>query len=299
MIKNLVFAGGFVKTLALLGAVSYMEDNFIINLKDIHTFIGSSAGSILSLLLSLGYDSKETFSILNELMIKYSKDETSPECLFKILDVYGIDDGNLILEWCISIINEKINIVDPTFLELAKTCGKNLCICATNITSMKFEIFSVNNTPNVKISHAIRASISIPIIFTPFVINEHYYVDAGMLNNFPIDHIEWTNLTEYDTIGLCIRINEKTINNINNLFSYLQQICLTISNNNSINNPYIKSKKMQIIQIHLEDDLILDFDLDTFKLKVTHKILEKYFKQGYDYMTINEFTHALNCASST
>jgi NTE family protein len=290
MIKNIVIAGGAVKTLALLGAISYLEDKKILKLKDTHTFIGSSAGSIISLLLSLGYDSKETFTILNNLMMKYESQETSADCIFKIFESYGMDEGSLILQWCVDIIYEKYKIKDPTFLEFTKKSGKNLCICATNITSMKFEVFSVNNSPMIKVSEAVRASISIPFIFTPFVINENYYVDAGILNNFPIDHIQFTNLTEFDTIGLCIKVSEKK-NNITNLLSYLQQICLTITNNNSIYNPCIMCKKMQIIQVSFEDDSFIDFDLETFKLKVTHKVLETYYKKGYDYMTTDYRVH--------
>jgi NTE family protein len=36
---------------------------------------------------------------------------------------------------------------------------------------------------------AIRISISVPIVFTPVLYNNNYYVDGGVINNFPMNLI--------------------------------------------------------------------------------------------------------------
>ncbi|MET3113405.1 NTE family protein [Pedobacter sp. CG_S7] len=57
-----------------------------------------------------------------------------------------------------------------------------LTIAATNFTNGKLVYF--NKGPLIK---ALQASSCIPGIFKPIMIDEHLYVDGGVLNNFPIE----------------------------------------------------------------------------------------------------------------
>lgn len=289
MIKNIVIAGGAIKTIALIGCISRLEDDGIINLKTVDTYIGSSAGSIISLLLCLGYNSKSSYTILHGLMKSYNEYEMSADCLFKMINSYGIDEGNFITRWMIDLINDTIQLYDPTIIEFVKKTGKNINICATNITEMKYEVFNVNTFPNVKIVDVIRASISIPILFTPVIIDDNFYIDSGALNNFPIDFVNFTNLSSFDTIGLCVKVT-KNKEGITNILTFLQQICLTVSNNHSVDNPIIKEKKIHIIEVDVKDDNFLSFDMNTFKLDISTETFETFFKIGYDY-TIADFNH--------
>lgn len=288
MIKKIVIAGGAVKTIALLGCISRLEDDGKLDLKNVDTYIGSSGGSIISLLLCLGHDAKSSYSILYKFMKDYNDIETNPECLFKLLNSFGIDEGDFILNWIKNIIKDTIGLDNPTILEFVKSTGKNINICATNITDMKFEVFNVNTYPNVCVSDAIRASISIPIIFTPMIINEKHYIDSGALNNFPIDFLEFTNLCSLDTLGLCVNVPQ-TKNGIKNILSYLQQIVLTVSNNHTLNNPLIKEKKIKIIEVDVKDDNFIAFDLNSFKLDLDKETFERFFRTGYNY-TIDDLS---------
>ena len=49
------------------------------------------------------------------------------------------------------------------------------------------EYCHVNTTPNLPIKYAIRASMSLPILWTPMqLFGDEKYVDGGVFNNFPI-----------------------------------------------------------------------------------------------------------------
>ena len=288
MIKNLFLAGAAIRTISILGAISHMEDNNKLVLSKVDNFIGSSGGSIICYLLSMGYDIKMSFTIITKLMMVYNKTNTDPNCIFNLFGSFGLDNGEFLTKWVLDTTFDKLKLNNPTFIEFAKATGKNLSVCATNISKMKLTMFNVNNTPNIKVSDAIRASISIPLLFTPVIINEDYYVDSGVLNNFPIDFVDFTSLSRFDTIGLCIKINT-TDGKIPNIIAYAQQIFVTVSNNNSINNPLLNKKNIRIIEIHVDDsNMFLNFNFDSFKMALTSDILTNYFNIGYAHMSSEE-----------
>jgi NTE family protein len=58
------------------------------------------------------------------------------------------------------------------------------CAVATDIVNGKEKVFTSG-----KLYDAIRASISIPTVFKPVKIGEHFYVDGGVLNPIPINRV--------------------------------------------------------------------------------------------------------------
>ncbi len=68
---------------------------------------------------------------------------------------------------------------------------KDLYIIAAKLTknsnaSCEIKIFSAEQTPNVEVALAVRASLSIPKLFKPVEIDGERYVDGGVISNFPI-----------------------------------------------------------------------------------------------------------------
>lgn len=70
-----------------------------------------------------------------------------------------------------------------------------LKITATNITNWTLKIFT-----SWKIVDAIRASISIPWIFAPKIIDDVSYVDGWMIMNLPIQALTWENIIAVSTL---------------------------------------------------------------------------------------------------
>jgi NTE family protein len=59
------------------------------------------------------------------------------------------------------------------------------CAIATDIINGTEAIFTNGN-----LYDAIRASISIPTVFQPLQINDHYFVDGGLLNPIPVNRVK-------------------------------------------------------------------------------------------------------------
>jgi NTE family protein len=59
-----------------------------------------------------------------------------------------------------------------------------LSVCSVDIDQGKEKVFTEGN-----ILDAVMASIAVPGMFAPQVVNEHQLVDGGVMDNLPVDHV--------------------------------------------------------------------------------------------------------------
>lgn len=182
----IVLGGGAHHATNYVGCIQYMEENQMIN--SIHTFVGSSSGSIVASCLALGMNSSEIFSWLVE-----SIPHLNNLNVYGILDVvssFGIDNGINVYNRINELFKSRTSIDTVTFKELHELYPHNkLCIAATNLTKGCQEIFSADNSPDMPVALAVRMSIGIPILYTPVLHDNQYYVDAFFSENSPLNHL--------------------------------------------------------------------------------------------------------------
>lgn len=98
--------------------------------------------------------------------------------------------------------SSKILFKDVAMLRvLAPETFKDLVITATNRTTGDLTIFSTENTPDVEIALACRASASIPLVFEPVTINGQEYVDGGYRDNLPLNSFDHQKTEESKEIS--------------------------------------------------------------------------------------------------
>jgi NTE family protein len=73
--------------------------------------------------------------------------------------------------------------------------GDELIVTATNKRLRKTQYFSLNKTPNMEISEAVKISASLPVVFRDTRIDGEDYNDGGVLNNFPTDAFHADEMT--------------------------------------------------------------------------------------------------------
>ena len=111
-------------------------------------------------------------------------------------------------------------------IELFEKFNKKLYIYVTELNTFELRIFSVDNSPDLKVLDAIYMSSSIPPLFQPVIDNENCYLDGGIFSNCPIKHcLELDKNINIDDI-LCIKFlldktKTNTINNNSKLNEYL------------------------------------------------------------------------------
>ena len=211
MIDTLIFSGGGVAGISFIGSLSAIESNY--DIKNIKTIIGTSCGSIMGFMISLGYSSSELEDlILNINLLKLIN--ISDNFCNDFLNNFGIDDGSKIINLMIIFLKNKCSKKDITFKELYDMFNIDLVITGTCINEHRVDYFNYHDNPDMSVLTAIRISISIPFYFTSPKIENKLYADGGIIDNYPI---YYKRLRSDNFIGfnLCtVFENKKDIPNI-------------------------------------------------------------------------------------
>lgn len=199
--ENLIFEGAGIRGLAYTGVITELDEKGV--LENIKKVGGTSAGSIISLVISLGYTPKEITEIIYS--TDFSKFNDAGFMFFsglrRLRKNYGYYKGDRFLKWLENIIAEKTSNPDITFQELDDRGFKDLYVVATSLNRQQNIVFSKDTYPNMKIKHAIRASMSVPLYFKAVFVDQDgdvydrseatssmdLMVDGGITGNFPID----------------------------------------------------------------------------------------------------------------
>ena len=245
MIDTLCLSGGGLLGISFIGVLDFLENNENINLALITNYFGTSIGALLSFLFSINYSLKEVKEFIINfnfgILTNYTENNID-----NLLTKCGIDDGNKTIYILQSFLKNKYNIIDITFEKHYELTNKKLNIIGTNYTKSSEELFNYINTPLMSIITAVRISISIPLIFTPILYNDNYYLDGALVNNFPINYCNIKN-----TIGINIIFTNNT-DKIDDIFIFLKNcIGITINNKNLI-------KSLNIIEIKDINELSLN-----------------------------------------
>lgn len=214
MFENLVLEGGGVKGLAYCGALKKLSEVGI--LQNIKRFAGASAGAITAFVLALGYnfESKPTIEeVIRGIDFKQLMDDSwfPVKNAYSVITHYGACNGTVVTTLLEKLVADKVGNKKYTFQQLWNDKQIELVVIGCNITRMREEHFSYKDTPNMPIVDAIRISMSIPIVFKPVVMNDDYYVDGGLVNNYPLYVFGDTP----NTLGLkLLSAEEKPTNNI-------------------------------------------------------------------------------------
>jgi len=207
-IDTICMSGGGIKGFSFVGALDYLNNTNYINIKKISNWVGTSAGSILSFLLSIGYSTIEIGDFVIDFDFKKMDLDISVENVFL---KFGISNGERFEFVLKSFLKNKLGVEDISFKNLYQVTKKTLIIIGTNFSKCCEEAFSWDRTPSMSVITAVRISCSIPVFFTPVLYNGCYYVDGGVKNNFPINYCN-----KKTTLGLYIK-NGNSIDQINSI----------------------------------------------------------------------------------
>lgn len=166
-IKNkkigLVLGGGAAKGLAHVGVLNVIDE---LGIKP-YCIAGTSMGAIIGALHASGMSPKEIENVISKI------DQKEVMRLFKLsLNGAGFTEGNNITSLLQTLLGD-INIQE---LSMPFAC------VATNIINGNEIVFKKGD-----LNEALRASISVPGLFTPQKIDDEVLVDGGLVNPVPVD----------------------------------------------------------------------------------------------------------------
>lgn len=186
-IENLVFEGGGVLGMAYAGALKVLDDRDMLD--GVKRVAGTSAGSLVAMALSLGYNAQEITKIIDGTDFKKFQDHWDP---LRIPSKYGLFKGDFLLNYIEQIVADKAGHPALTFRQLSEMGARDLKVFACDLNTCWVQEFSVDQTPDAVVAHCVRASMSIPLFFQAWrfpdsIPNNHIYVDGGAIYNYPIE----------------------------------------------------------------------------------------------------------------
>ena len=262
--NSLCISSGGVKGIVMLGALHYFYISG--NLKNLKYFAGTSVGSIIVFLLSVGYSPLEilTFSCDDEITKPFQNIN-----LLNISNIHGIFHNKIIGNFIEFKIKQKLGGKSPTFIEYFKDYGKYLVIpvyCLSEPVEKRKVICSPDDTPDMKIIDSVILSCNIPIIFEKAVYNDKVYIDGAYTSNFPVKYLEERisyneNHDDYKILGITLKSDN---NELENLLDYIIAI-----QNIPIAEQYEKlsdTSNLKIINVDCPKEIsIINFKLSTSK----------------------------------
>jgi NTE family protein len=203
-IKNIVLSGGGINGIAHIGAIQQMIDEKKLDLNDIVSISGSSAGAMVGLFLCLKISPEDTWTFISEL--NFSK-LIHPD-MNDLIKNCGLDNGCIMENIFESLLFRKTDINKITFLQLYEKYKIKYTITGSKLNTKEVIYFNHLNTPDFVVSLALRISISMPGFFTPVIVNNDIYIDGSFGNDYPMNLYE--NEMD-DTIGFLITSNYNTV----------------------------------------------------------------------------------------
>jgi len=204
-----IFAGGGTRLPAHVGILQALEEFDV----EFDHLVGVSGGSIISSLFASGL----TLAEIKHIALNTDYNKFREFSLIKLIRNGGLSSGDIFERWVDRLLDGK------TFEEL----DYNLHIVATDVAKGQPVIFDKATTPKVKVSLAVRFSMSIPLVFSFKKFGKHLMVDGSILSEDAL-HRDWA---KDGTPVLCFRLRgeyEYDEVKIKGLFPIVQYISLLI-----------------------------------------------------------------------
>lgn len=251
MFTELVISGASTNYMAILGALDYLHQHH--NLQHLTRYIGTSIGSVICLLLAIGY----TPRILQEVTVRCNFDdlhEITCDNVLSFFDELGIISGDKIMQLLQSFLHQKQIPINITFSQFRERFQKSLFITTWCLHDKDTVCMSHRNHPDMEILLAIRMSISIPFLFKPVTWLGKMYVDGAMFDNYPVRYSKKKN-----SIGIHVDIS----NDIRSDIDITHYITVIIRSITKVVSRYTnkKYKHPNTIELMLPDNDIVNFNL--------------------------------------
>jgi NTE family protein len=235
-----VLSGGGARGIAHLGVLKFLEE---LNIKP-YAIAGTSAGAVAGVLYAAGKKPKEILTLMKS------------NNYFGWSNIAWLGDGIFSMDTLRGILSDVVDSDDFDELKI------KLFVAATDLVKGESVIFSKG-----KLSDAVIASASVPIVFEPLKMGNRLLVDGGILNNFPVEPL--TNICDVIIGSYVNKVEAKESQaSLSNIYDILDR-CYHLAIANSV---YSKVNRCDVfIEVPLHD-------YDMYDVKNADKI----FELGYE-----------------
>ena len=257
-IKHLVLSGGGPIMIQLLGAIQHLEANKFIDLKNIESIYGTSAGAIVGVLICLKNDFD--WETINDYIIKRPWHDVFKIKVEKILETYskkGIFDLKTVEKCFKPLFDAKDISMEITLEDFYKYSNIELHLFSFEVNEFKVEDISYLTHPKLPLLTAIQMSSCLPILLAPVTFDNKFYIDGGIVCNYPLKYCIDSGKNQDEILGFKNKYDNEKKSHINSdstlldfLMCFFFKVIYSLNTDNqqpSIKNEFLcKADKMSV-----------------------------------------------------
>lgn len=181
-----VFGGGGMKAAAFAGAALGLcaPSSGLLRHCEVAHCVGTSAGAVFALLLALEWNPQRMVDLVLETRFGAVVDAPcAAAALWGVLAHWGAIDQRTMRAWLEALLAESLGSGEATFADLLRKTGRHLHVVATSVDTRHMRVFGTKSSPHLRIADCVLASMAIPVLFRPIVIEGETLVDGGLCEN--------------------------------------------------------------------------------------------------------------------
>lgn len=261
---RIYLSGGGIAAAAHIGALQELQKHTPITA--IREFMGVSAGAFVAMCIAIGY----TLDELQDFCLRFDfTNITEMDSIPGWLVHFGMDTGDRLYKMIAACLHVKGLSSDITFKDVYEQFGYSLRVLATDLHDAKPMVYAPDTTPAYCVVDAVRASMSVPYYFQPFIcpVTGHFLVDGAVTSNNPLFIL--SKEEQLRTISILIRVSIEPKEVIELEDFLLRPLNVLYAQKMDIESTFYDS---HCIQIMLDGINIMDFSMAE---EVKQMIIEK------------------------
>ena len=239
LIKHLVISGGGPTMIQTLGSIQHLEENKFIDINNIESIYGTSAGAIIGVLICLKYD----WTTLRDYIIKIPWQEVFPVNIQNIFDAYtkkGIFDEKIVVKCFKPLFDAKDISLNISLNDFYLYSNIELHMFSFEVNAFQLEDISYLTHPDLSLITAIQMSCALPVLMAPICNDGKCYIDGGVTCNYPLKNCIESNKIIEEIIGFKNQYDDDNTNQIDPnstlldfIMCFLFKLIHSVSSNNT------------------------------------------------------------------
>ena len=216
MIKNIILSGGFYHGLIELGAFCQLAKQEYFCMKNIERIYGTSAGGMIAAMVSL----KLPLEDIVDYAINRPWQKIININFMGAFQAKGFINRCFFEEMFSNILGACGLNINTTMKEVYAYSGIDLHLFSIELESFELIDISHETFPDLLLIDAVHMTSAVPYIIEPCLYNEKYYIDGGLVCNYPLIPCLNHGGKPEETLGIKLSRNVSPISSESNIFEY-------------------------------------------------------------------------------